>query len=226
MATGGRLIIADFAPHGLEFLREQHQHRRLGYPEPEIGPLAGRGPASARCGHRRPTAGPQGGAHRQDLDRRARPRTAKECRMRRRLTDLGDRALGPIARAGGGAAPRPGVSFEFSPPKTPEAEETLWEAIRRLEPLDPTFVSVTYGAGGSTRERTHRTVLRMLKRATLRPAAPDLRRGQPWRGRRGDPRLLGWRHPPHRGAARRRPPGANRRQPIRRAPTAMPTPPN
>jgi methylenetetrahydrofolate reductase (NADPH) len=91
--------------------------------------------------------------------------------MRRRKTDFGDLVLGPVARAGGGASERPGVSFEFSPPKTPEAEETLWEAIRRLEPLDPTFVSVTYGAGGSTRDRTHRTVLRMLKETRLRPAA-------------------------------------------------------
>ena len=80
-------------------------------------------------------------------------------------------SLGPIARAGFGGAARPNVSFEFSPPKTPEAEETLWEAIRRLEPLNPSFVSVTYGAGGSTRDRTHRTVLRMLKETTLRPAA-------------------------------------------------------
>jgi methylenetetrahydrofolate reductase (NADPH) len=80
-------------------------------------------------------------------------------------------ALGPVARAGVGGTPRPNVSFEFSPPKTPEAEENLWEAIRRLEPLDPTFVSVTYGAGGSTRDRTHRTVLRMLKETTLKPAA-------------------------------------------------------
>src|SRR5260370_8459609 len=80
-------------------------------------------------------------------------------------------ALGPVASAGAGMAKRPSVSFEFSPPKTPEAEETLWEAIRRLEPLDPSFVSVTYGAGGSTRDRTHRTVLRMLKETTLKPAA-------------------------------------------------------
>lgn len=82
-----------------------------------------------------------------------------------------DQVLGPIARAGARAALRPNVSFEFSPPKTPEAEVTLWEAIRRLEPLNPSFVSVTYGAGGSTRDRTHRTVLRMLKETTLRPAA-------------------------------------------------------
>ena len=82
-----------------------------------------------------------------------------------------DAVLGPIARAGVGGTPRPNVSFEFSPPKTPEAEEALWEAIRRLEPLDPSFVSVTYGAGGSTRDRTHRTVVRMLQETTLKPAA-------------------------------------------------------
>ena len=91
--------------------------------------------------------------------------------MRRRSTDIGDAVLGPIARAGVGGKPRPSVSFEFSPPKGPKSEASLWEAIRRLEPLNPSFVSVTYGAGGSTRERTHRTVVRMLNETTLRPAA-------------------------------------------------------
>jgi methylenetetrahydrofolate reductase (NADPH) len=63
------------------------------------------------------------------------------------------------------------VSFEFFPPKTPEMEANLWEAARRLEPLDPAFVSVTYGAGGSTRERTHATVARMVRETTMKPAA-------------------------------------------------------
>jgi methylenetetrahydrofolate reductase (NADPH) len=63
------------------------------------------------------------------------------------------------------------VSFEFFPPRTPEMEETLWRAIKRLEPLAPRFVSVTYGAGGSTRERTHRTVKRILGETALLPAA-------------------------------------------------------
>ncbi len=63
------------------------------------------------------------------------------------------------------------VSFEFFPPRTPEMEATLWHAIERLAPMSPWFVSVTYGAGGSTRERTHRTVYRLLNETTLAPAA-------------------------------------------------------
>lgn len=63
------------------------------------------------------------------------------------------------------------VSFEFSPPKTDEAEQLLWGCIRRLEPLSPSFVSVTYGAGGSTRERTHATVKRIVEETSLKPAA-------------------------------------------------------
>jgi methylenetetrahydrofolate reductase (NADPH) len=63
------------------------------------------------------------------------------------------------------------VSFEFFPPKTDDMEARLWETVTKLEPLQPNFVSVTYGAGGSTRERTHRTVGRILQESTLRPAA-------------------------------------------------------
>ena len=63
------------------------------------------------------------------------------------------------------------VSFEFFPPKTAEMEATLWESITRLAPLRPNFVSVTYGAGGSTRERTHATVKRILGETALTPAA-------------------------------------------------------
>ncbi|MFQ5775376.1 MAG: methylenetetrahydrofolate reductase [NAD(P)H] [Kiloniellaceae bacterium] len=63
------------------------------------------------------------------------------------------------------------ISFEFFPPKTPEMELRLWDAITRLEPLGPRFVSVTYGADGSTRERTHGTVTRILRETSLVPAA-------------------------------------------------------
>jgi methylenetetrahydrofolate reductase (NADPH) len=63
------------------------------------------------------------------------------------------------------------VSFEFFPPKTQKMEEALWQSIKRLAPLCPEFVSVTYGAGGSTRERTHATVSRIIRETALRPAA-------------------------------------------------------
>jgi methylenetetrahydrofolate reductase (NADPH) len=63
------------------------------------------------------------------------------------------------------------VSFEFFPPKTEDMEQTLWTSIARLGPIEPEFVSVTYGAGGSTRERTHATVKRILAETLLTPAA-------------------------------------------------------
>lgn len=63
------------------------------------------------------------------------------------------------------------VSFEFFPPRTDEMEAQLWRSIARLAPLKPSFVSVTYGAGGSTRERTHATIKRMLAETDLKPAA-------------------------------------------------------
>jgi methylenetetrahydrofolate reductase (NADPH) len=65
------------------------------------------------------------------------------------------------------------VSFEFFPPKTEEMEGALWEAIHRLAPLSPNFVTVTYGAGGSTRERTRATVARLVRETQL-PAAAHL----------------------------------------------------
>lgn len=63
------------------------------------------------------------------------------------------------------------VSFEFFPPKNEKMEQALWASIERLAPLAPEFVSVTYGAGGSTRERTHATVSRIVEETALRPAA-------------------------------------------------------
>ena len=72
----------------------------------------------------------------------------------------------------GHRAPKaPAISFEFFPPKTEEMERSLWETIKRLAPLTPNFVSVTYGAGGSTRERTHSTITRILAETDLTPAA-------------------------------------------------------
>jgi methylenetetrahydrofolate reductase (NADPH) len=78
-------------------------------------------------------------------------------------TSLRASRFGPVGRIR--------VSFEFFPPKTAEMEATLWDAVGRLAPLQPNFVSVTYGAGGSTRERTHATVKRILEETALVPAA-------------------------------------------------------
>ena len=64
-----------------------------------------------------------------------------------------------------------GVSFEFFTPKTEKMEAQLWDTFRTLEPLGPSFVSVTYGAGGSTRERTHATVARIAAESRVPPAA-------------------------------------------------------
>jgi methylenetetrahydrofolate reductase (NADPH) len=77
-------------------------------------------------------------------------------------------AADPVSDFDGGP---PRVSFEFFPPRTAEMEARLWQVIKRLEPLAPRFVSVTYGAGGSTRERTHATVRRIRQETTLEPAA-------------------------------------------------------
>jgi methylenetetrahydrofolate reductase (NADPH) len=67
--------------------------------------------------------------------------------------------------------PAPQLSFEFFPPKTDALETQLWSCIRRLEPLRPRFVSVTYGAGGTTQARTHATVARIVQETSLTPAA-------------------------------------------------------
>jgi methylenetetrahydrofolate reductase (NADPH) len=80
-------------------------------------------------------------------------------------------AQSKIEETRSGSPKRLRVSFEFFPPKTEEMERTLWESIARLAPVDPSFVSVTYGAGGSTRERTHATVKRILAETALVPAA-------------------------------------------------------
>ncbi len=70
-----------------------------------------------------------------------------------------------------GKSAAPALSFEFFPPKTDALDAQLWTCIRRLESLRPRFVSVTYGAGGSTQARTHATVSRIVAETTLQPAA-------------------------------------------------------
>ncbi|HVV42730.1 MAG TPA: methylenetetrahydrofolate reductase [NAD(P)H] [Nitrobacter sp.] len=81
------------------------------------------------------------------------------------MTEIPHPARSPSAQK------RPAISFEFFPPKTEEMDRNLWDVINRLAPLAPNFVSVTYGAGGSTRERTHATIARILAETDLTPAA-------------------------------------------------------
>ena len=185
LRPGGRLLIVDFAPHELEFLREQHAHRRLGFAEDQVRQwIEARGLALDRVVD---LPRPAQQAHRDDVAG-ARPAHAR-CRQ---------------CGAGGGVmafdAKRPSrllgsdsdlsVSFEFFPPKTEAMEETLWQSIERLAPLGPSFVSVTYGAGGSTRERTHATrVAHPEGDAADAGGASHLRRRHEGRGRRRRPRL-------------------------------------
>ena len=77
----------------------------------------------------------------------------------------------PAIPARSASTPAPALSFEFFPPKSEALETQLWACIRRLEPLSPRFVSVTYGAGGSTQARTHATVARIVTETALTPAA-------------------------------------------------------
>lgn len=79
--------------------------------------------------------------------------------------------LGPIASAAANKSANLRVSFEFFPPKTDKMRDNLWATIKKLEPLNPDFVSVTYGAGGSTRERTHETVAKIAKDTSMNAAA-------------------------------------------------------
>ena len=95
------------------------------------------------------------------------PESARRPTLERWLTGTRFSAL----PARGAAHPPPLLSLEFFPPKTDALEQQLWLCIRRLEPLAPRFVSVTYGAGGSTRQRTHATVTRIVRETGLVPAA-------------------------------------------------------
>src|SRR5690606_25601495 len=135
--------------------------------------MADRGGPDA-LGAYRPAAR-HGRPDRSHLDRRTRREPRQKDRLMAPSSLAEARALllsplGPVARAGSNRN-AVNVSFEFFPPKTDAAEANLWAAVRRLEPLNPAFVSVTYGAGGSTRERTHATVTRLIRETTLSPAA-------------------------------------------------------
>ncbi len=173
------LLIVDFAPHDHEFLRENHQHRRLGFADAEIIPWIEAAGLVLDANIALPSHADEGLTVKIWTARRPTNGGCPKRRKKRRMTTVpptrrvtGSRSPAPARRTD-----RPRVSFEFFPPKTEQMEENLWAAITRLAPLDPAFVSVTYGAGGSTRERTHRTVKRILDETTAEARRPpDLRR--------------------------------------------------
>ena len=150
LAPGGRLLIVDFAPHDREELRDRDAHARLGFSDQQIGDWF------ARVGLVLDLAQSLEGGRvdRQNLaGRPPRPASPESCsRMNMTLNQLEEarRALDTPLYADLAGDAR--VSFEFFPPKTEKMEQQLWDAIKTLEPLNPAFVSVTYGAGGSTRE--------------------------------------------------------------------------
>src|SRR5439155_2735152 len=187
-------------PSGATLPRRQRARDHGGRPRAAARrpPVGGRfRPARSRIPARRARA-PAAGLRGRDgdpVDERGRPaiRAAEDPAARtglagqdRRLALARARCAGSDGRAGGclmdaetrasrfvnsGGERRIHVSFEFFPPKSEEMEKTLWDSITRLAPLKPNFVSVTYGAGGSTRERTHATVKRILNETALIPAA-------------------------------------------------------
>ena len=133
------------------------------------------------------------------------------------MSPLADRSVASPASRCSRTRPATSRSASNSSRRRPRRwRQTLWESVKTLEPLAPRFVSVTYGAGGSTRERTHATVARIARETALHAAA-HLTCVEASRGEIDDdrPRLLGRRHPPHRRPARR---SARAGQAVRAAP--------
>ena len=219
VAPGGRLLIVDFAPHGLEFLREAHQHRRLGFSDAEMGRWFEAAGLAAQP-PRRPAAGQGQGADGEDLDRRARqPSATGAPHERRRPPDPPPLAPSPApasARPTTPAAQR--LSFEFSPPRTPEAGG---EPVGRDPPA---------GAAGPGLRLGHLRRRRLDPRAHPPHRAPHPGRDHAEAGRAPDLRRrlaaaevdevirdywdAGIRH--HRGPARRSARRARRRLPAAR----------
>ena len=162
LAPGGTLLVVDFAAHEREELRD---HRR-----PHSPGLRGRGDGGwfAAAGL--------------ELDQVEHLEGGElTVTLWRGVKAAASAAEGGMNRASSSStvtcrcSPKPAatlqVSFEFFPPKSEAMAETLWWSIQTLAPLHPRFVSVTYGAGGSTRERTHATVKRIVDETDLTPAA-------------------------------------------------------
>ena len=198
LRPGGRLLVVDFAPHEQEFLREQFAHRRLGFAARDGDAVDG-GRRARAVVLQEPAAGAGEGKIAVSLWLARDARALMACRRSgTRWRD--EHPSQPFCAV---ETRRIHVSFEFFPPATPEMDKTLWESIERLAPLAPNFVSVTYGAGGSTRERTHATVKRILAETTLTPAAHLTCVAATREEIDRIAQLSRRRRAPHRGAARR-----------------------
>ena len=134
------MLIADFGPHEMEDLRNEHAHRRLGFADEEMNHMLRAAGLFAAAGD--------------TLTAQNTPLTVAMWQAEKQKE-----------------APDDLNQFEFFPPKSEAAAEKLWQSIGRLAPLRPDFVSVTYGAGGSTRDRTHQCVKRIIDETDLKPAA-------------------------------------------------------
>ena len=186
----GRLLVADFAPHDLDFLREEFAHERLGFSDGQMRQwMHEAGLEVVRHESLEPEPTKKDGQLTVSLWIAAKSNAAP----------LNTNRAGWCPRTGGGrmnenrelmrrsrllGTDEIDVSFEFFPPKNEKMEASLWAAVERLEPLGPEFVSVTYGAGGSTRERTHATVARILRETVAQAGRTfDMCRRAPCRGR-------------------------------------------
>lgn len=160
LIPGGQLIVVDFAPHDFEFLRETQGHRRLGISEEDMMEWAD---AAGLALHSPKKFSPP-----KSLDQGLNVHIWTAVRP---AAQLGGYSTHRLAVAKQQATPPPNVSFEFFPPKTDKMKARLWESVARLTPMAPRFVSVTYGAGGSTRDRTQKIVAQIAQDTPLLPAA-------------------------------------------------------
>ena len=160
LKPGGQLLVVDFAPHELEFLRETQGHRRLGIPEDDMIQWTD----AAGLVLRTPKRFDPPASLKQGLS--VLIWTATKC-----VRHPGDSQENTLAVTTQQSTSVPSVSFEFFPPKTDRMEAKLWESVARLSPMAPRFVSVTYGAGGSTQNRTREIVAKIAQDTSLLPAA-------------------------------------------------------
>ena len=160
LKQGGQLIVVDFAPHKLEFLRESQGHYRLGISEDDMMQWADKTGFSIQPPRRFDPPS--------SLDKGI---SVLIWKATWRVSQPADPSVSKLSVAEQQSKPPPNVSFEFFPPKSDSMEAKLWESVARLTPMAPRFVSVTYGAGGSTRDRTRRIVTKIAQDTPLLPAA-------------------------------------------------------